>query len=161
MEPVRAEGSEGTSGQNRTVDFRSPNWYQATTRRVVCLIGRRKDWRLLREAEVELTLAGHIVLTVGCIGPDGPTIIHDEAAVKACQQLHFDKIALSTEVMLVSSQPGEGTLADIEVALRLGKVIRFYKQVHQERLAIMEKTQRFGFYGIYEPDANTYYQIGY
>jgi hypothetical protein len=96
-------------------------------RKIVCLIGRRRDWRSLRDAEVAETLAGNIVLTVGCIGPDGP-VDHPESlhGEKACQELHFDKIRLADEVVCASAELGEHTRADWDLAERLGKPIRVY-----------------------------------
>lgn len=130
-------------------------------RTVVCLVGRRKDWRLLREAEVAETLRGNIVLTVGCIGPDGPHTFHDEAGVERCKQLHFDKIQMADETLIVSEEIGQDTREDLLFALQHGKVIRFHNQGIEKRKAIMKACERFGFYDIYQPDDNTFYQIGH
>lgn len=82
------------------------------------------DWRLLRQAEVSETLAGNIVLTVGCIGPDGISEPHDEEGVIRCKELHFDKIRMCDEVLCVSTQIGSDTQKDLDFARSLGKLIR-------------------------------------
>jgi hypothetical protein len=134
---------------------------RAYQRKVVCLVGRRRDWRLLREAEVQETQAGNIVLTVGCIGPDGPTLFHDETAMQACKELHFDKIRVAREVLLVSTEIGEDTQRDLLEALAKGKVIRFYHHTLDEIWGVINILSRFGFYNVYQPDDNTFYQIGH
>src|SRR5438477_8027331 len=102
--------------------------------KIVCLVGKRKDWRLLRQAEVSETLAGNIVLTVGCIGPDGPEVIHDD---QACTKLHFKKIKMADEVLCVSKQVGENTLQDLTLATYHNKPIRFYNMSHDEINEVM------------------------
>lgn len=97
-------------------------------RKIICLVGRRKDWRLLREAEVAETLAGNIVLTVGCIGPDGPVNHPEEVHGEVeCRQLHFDKIHIADEVVHAhNGYTGEHTANDLEFARQMGKPIREY-----------------------------------
>lgn len=105
--------------------------------KIVCLVGKRKDWRLLREAEVAETISGNIVLTVGCIGPDGPAVFHDEGMVDACTKLHFKKIQMADEVLCVSKEIGENTLQDLTVAAHYKKPIRFYNMSEDEIYELM------------------------
>jgi len=116
---------------------------------IVTLVGRRKDWRLLREAEVSETIAGNIVLTVGCIGPDGPTEHPTEEMIQACIKLHLEKIRMCDEVLLVSAVIGDDTINDIVYAMRHRKPVRFYQLTHESRMTIMDQISDTGIRGTY------------
>lgn len=101
------------------------------TRRIVTLVGRRRDWRLLREAERVETMAGNVVLTVGCIGVNadrGEQDDHDEESARQCIALHFDKIRMADEIVHATADgtAGTHTRADLDLARSLGKPIRLY-----------------------------------
>lgn len=100
-------------------------------RTIVTLVGRRRDWRLLREAERAETMAGNIVLTVGCIGVNadrGEQDDHDEEGARRCIELHFDKIRMADEIVHATADgtAGEHTRADLDMARLLGKPVRQY-----------------------------------
>lgn len=100
-------------------------------RTIVTLVGRRRDWRLLREAERAETMAGRIVLTVGCIGLGAEMSEqddHDQEQMEACIALHFDKIRMADEIVhaTVDGVAGQHTRADLDLARSLGKPIRTY-----------------------------------
>jgi hypothetical protein len=100
-------------------------------RAIVTLVGRRRDWRLLREAERAETMAGRIVLTVGCIGVNADRSEqddHDEEMVKNCVALHFDKIRLADEIVWATPDgtAGEHTQADLAFARSLSKPVRCF-----------------------------------
>lgn len=102
-------------------------------RTIVTLVGRRRDWRLLREAERAETMAGNVVLTVGCIGVNadrGEQDDHDDAQREACISLHFDKIRMADEIVHATADgtAGEHTQADLNFARSLGKPIRQYPE---------------------------------
>jgi hypothetical protein len=101
------------------------------TRTIITLVGRRRDWRLLREAERAETMAGNIVLTVGCIGVNadrGEQDDHDAEQREACIALHFDKIRMADEIVHATADgsAGEHTRADFDLAHSLGKPVRMY-----------------------------------
>lgn len=109
----------------------APHEHTAVQRTIVTLVGRRRDWRLLREAERVETMAGRIVLTVGCIGADGATLgedDHDEEMARRCVELHFDKIRVADEIVHATADgtAGEHTQADLDLARTLGKPVRLY-----------------------------------
>lgn len=105
---------------------------ERASRKIVCLVGSRKDWRLLREAERQETQNGNIVLTVGCLGPepDSTRAIDDHSPeeTEKCIALHFDKIRLADEVLWVTATgfPGEHTQQDLDLAKKLGKPIHIF-----------------------------------
>ena len=107
-------------------------WEIPEGRKVVTLVGRRRDWRLLREAERVETMAGNIVLTVGCIGvgaEQSEQDDHDEEQMLACIALHHDKIRMADEIVWATAtgrDAGLHTAHDLALARDLDKPIRTY-----------------------------------
>lgn len=100
-------------------------------RTIVTLVGRRRDWRLLREAERAETMAGNVVLTVGCIGVNADRSEQDDHDIEqreACIALHFDKIRMADEIVHATDDgtAGEHTRADLDMARSLGKPVHLY-----------------------------------
>ncbi|WP_246610662.1 hypothetical protein [Nonomuraea rhizosphaerae] len=103
---------------------------------IVCLCGSTRFFDEFRRQNLRLTLAGQIVLSIGCdtkadadlaeiaaLGNPG-----DLAQVKNnLDQLHRDKIRLADEVLVlnVGGYIGESTRAEIAYATELGKPVHY------------------------------------
>ena len=109
--------------------------------RIVCLCGSTRSPGAFREANLRLTLAGEIVLSIGC---DTKSDADLEAAgelnlwqVKAdLDALHKHKISLSDYVLVVSGEDGyfgDSTRSEIEYALRAGKPVMFAREAAHAR----------------------------
>ena len=94
---------------------------------IVCLCGSGRFREAFERAELDETLAGRIVLTIGCNTHD---IARDTdwAHIKPMlDQLHFRKIDLADEVLIlnVGGYIGESTRRELAYARSLGKRVRF------------------------------------
>lgn len=98
-------------------------------RKIVCLCGSVRFKEAFMEANHEETLKGNIVLTVGDFRQHDGVIMTDE--VKASlDRLHFDKIELADEILVlnVDGYIGWSTSNEIEHAKKLGKRIRYLEK---------------------------------
>ena len=101
---------------------------------IVCLCGSTRFYKAYAKAQLEETLAGRIVLTVGSTTQsDGELMASAEnseemkAKIKVAQELHFHKIEMADEILVlnVGGYVGESTKDEIEFARMLGKKIRW------------------------------------
>lgn len=102
---------------------------------IVVLCGSTRFYEAFRESNLRLTLAGQIVLSIGCdtksdgdleaAGAFGPE------AKDRLDELHKRKIDLADEVLVlnVGGYIGESTRSEIEYAEKLGKPIRYLEPV--------------------------------
>ena len=100
--------------------------------RIVCLCGSTRFSDAFRAANLRLTLAGEIVLSIGCdTKSDGDLgiIAGDLAPAKAAlDELHKRKIDLADYVLVVSDESGyygDSTRGEIAYARSHGKPVRF------------------------------------
>jgi hypothetical protein len=94
---------------------------------VVCLCGSTRFSEAFRQANLNETLAGRIVLSVGC-DTKSDEALHLGPGVKALlDELHKRKIDLADEILVlnVDDYIGESTMSEIEYAEAHGKRIRF------------------------------------
>lgn len=93
---------------------------------VVCLCGSTKFKREFEEAELELTLEGKIVLTVGGFMHADILDISKEQK-RNLDRLHKRKIAMSDEILVlnVGGYIGESTRSEIEYAIAYGKTVSY------------------------------------
>ncbi len=104
---------------------------------IVCLCGSTRFGEAFRLAEFQETLAGKIVLTIGCnMKSDDDLFGHlNEAAREQIKrnldELHLRKIDLADEVLIlnVGGYIGESTLGELEYAKAHGKRIRFLEEI--------------------------------
>jgi hypothetical protein len=107
---------------------------------IVCLCGSTRFSDAFREANLNETLAGRIVLTIGCDTKSDADLFGnlpaaDLAAMKAdLDQLHLRKIDLADEVLIlnVGGYIGESTRRELEHARRTGKHIRWLEPEHAD-----------------------------
>jgi cell division protein FtsB len=100
---------------------------------IVCLCGSTRFWREFQRASLRETLAGRIVLSIGCAsGSDeehfgGLPRAEYDALKKQLDELHKRKIELADEVVIlnVGGYIGESTRTELEYAMALGKTVRF------------------------------------
>jgi hypothetical protein len=104
------------------------------TPKIVCLCGSTRFSATFREANLRETLAGNIVLTVGCDTKSdtdlfGGKLPEEQTAIKTrLDALHFRKIELANEVLIldVDGYIGDSTRRELNHAHELGKSIRFW-----------------------------------
>ena len=95
--------------------------------KIVCLCGSGRFRQAFEDAEYRETLAGKIVLTIGCNTHDvarSAELVHHKPML---DELHLRKIDLADEVFVlnVGGYIGEGTRSEIDYARKLGKPIRW------------------------------------
>lgn len=98
--------------------------------RIVCLCGSTRFMEAFQKAKFDETLAGKIVLTIGCdTKSDGELFKGEEgAAIKVrLDALHMRKIDLADEVLIlnVGGYIGESTRRELDYAEQSNKVIRY------------------------------------
>lgn len=108
--------------------------------KIVCLCGSTRFWGQFQEASLRETLAGNIVLSIGA----ATSADHDdktfgglkpasefEATKKALDQLHFHKIEMADEVLVlnIGGYVGESTRNEIDYAERCEKPIRYLEPI--------------------------------
>lgn len=101
-------------------------------RRIITLCGSTRFYRAFQEANYRETMAGHVVLSVGFY-PHAAEEAHGEERgctpeeKAALDLLHFDKIAMSDEILVlnVDGYVGDSTRNEIAFALLHNKGIRW------------------------------------
>jgi hypothetical protein len=103
--------------------------------RIVCLCGSTRFFDAFRAANLRLTLAGEIVLSIGCDTKSDAVlgiIANDGGAVKAgLDELHKRKIDLADYVFVlnVGGYIGESTRSEIEYAEKTGRPVEYHEAV--------------------------------
>jgi hypothetical protein len=111
----------------RTIDL------EPTFPTIVCLCGSTRFWREFQEVNLQETLAGNIVLSIANVSSSDTELFaglseqEREHIVKTLDELHFRKIELADEVLIINKEGymGESTKRELEYAQHLGKVIRW------------------------------------
>ena len=95
--------------------------------RVVCLCGSTRFGDAFRAANLRETLAGRIVLTIGCDFKSDDALGLDAGDKERLDELHLRKIDLSDEVLIlnVGGYIGDSTRRELEYAKAAGKRVRF------------------------------------
>lgn len=103
-------------------------------RDVVCLCGSTRFREEFEQIQLELSLQGMIVLSVGCFGHRGdlpPEACQDGHPVKTnLDSLHLRKIEMASEVYVIDpgGYIGTSTRREIEHALYYRRRLRFFSQ---------------------------------
>ena len=94
---------------------------------IVCLCGSTRFGEAFRHANLKETLAGKIVLSIGCDFKSDDAIGLPEDAKRRLDELHLRKIDIADEVLIlnVGQYIGESTSRELEYAEKHGKKIRF------------------------------------
>ena len=102
---------------------------------IVCLCGSTRFGEAFREANLRETLAGRIVLSIGCEWHSDQALGLTEEDKKRLDELHLKKIDLADEVYIlnVGYYVGESTMKEIQHARKQGKIIRWLEELPQEK----------------------------
>lgn len=102
---------------------------------IVCLCGSTRYGAAFREANLRRTLAGEIVLSIGCDTKTDADLAaaaefgdDPEAVKRTLDELHRRKIDLADYCLVVSDETGyfgQSTRGEIEYAVAHGKPVRF------------------------------------
>jgi hypothetical protein len=114
-------------------------WYSDTIEiknTIVCLCGSTRFAKAFQDAQLYETLAGKIVLTIGCnMKTDfifGQMPEDEKVTIKIkLDELHLRKIDLADEVLIlnVGGYIGESTARELAYAKSQGKIIRYLEPV--------------------------------
>lgn len=107
---------------------------------ITVLCGSTRFSHSFREQNLRLTIAGHIVLSIGCDLRSDHELWSDldaEAVEKLkadLDELHKRKIDLADEVLVlnVDGYIGDSTRSEIEYAEKLGKPVRYLEEVRAD-----------------------------
>ena len=93
----------------------------------MCLCGSGRFRQAFEDAEYKETLAGKIVLTIGCNTHDIARSDEIKQYKAMLDELHKRKIDIADEILVlnVNGYIGESTNGEIEYAKDTGKVIRY------------------------------------
>lgn len=119
--------------------------FQGPRPTITVLCGSTRFYDVFREQNLRLTLAGHIVLSIGCdLRSDSDLATANElggdldATKRELDELHRRKIDLADEVLVVSDSTGyfgESTASEISYAVKRGKPVRFLVEAAEEATA--------------------------
>lgn len=106
---------------------------QAKKPTIVCLCGSTRFSEAYQDANLRETLAGRIVLSIGCNTKSDDDLVKAGMIVnkEALDTLHLFKIDLAEEILVlnVGGYIGESTRREIEYAQMTGKNVRFLQTV--------------------------------
>jgi hypothetical protein len=94
---------------------------------IVCLCGSTRFSQAFREANLDETLAGRIVLTIGCDMKCDSSLGLGPEVKEMLDELHLRKIDLADEVFILNIEGyiGQSTMRELAYAIANGKKIRF------------------------------------
>lgn len=103
---------------------------------IVCLCGSTRFSEAYQQANLQETLAGRIVLTIGADMKSDEALFTQmssdefELTKKRLDTLHLRKIDLADEILVlnVDGYIGESTRREIAYAERLGKPVRYWQE---------------------------------
>jgi len=98
--------------------------------KIVCLCGSTRFMDAFREANLRETLAGNVILTVGCDTKSDEQLSINAKTKERLDHLHKQKISLADEIFVlnVGGYIGNSTRSEIEFAKRQGKAIRYLEE---------------------------------
>ena len=105
--------------------------------KIVCLCGSTRFSDAFKEANLKETIAGNIVLSIGCdTKSDKELMVLGELTKEAKErldQLHKRKIDLADEILVlnVGGYIGDSTRSEIEYAQKMNKSIRLLEQAER------------------------------
>jgi hypothetical protein len=98
---------------------------------IICLCGSTRFSEAFRKANLEETLKGKIVLSIGCDMKSDDALGLPPETKQILDQLHFRKIDLADEVKIlnVNGYIGESTRNELKYAKSLNKKIIFLEEI--------------------------------
>lgn len=93
--------------------------------KVVTLCGSTKFKDAFMQVQKELTLAGYIVISVGCFGHSGDEITEGQKVM--LDEMHKCKIDMADEIFVINpgGYIGKSTKSEIRYASDTGKTVRY------------------------------------
>lgn len=138
---TKASGHELPLGfdYRQSVEYRPKNGTQQRPT-IVTLCGSTRFSEAYQQANLQETLAGKIVLTIGCNMRSDHEFFEGKSQEELIDikerldQLHLRKIDLADEVLILSEKGyiGSSTRKEIDYALSLGKPIRWLEDVAEK-----------------------------
>lgn len=94
---------------------------------VITLCGSTKFRKIFEETNKRLTLAGHVVLSVGCFVNSGDTVTEEQKVM--LDEIHKRKIDLSDAIYVINKDGyiGKSTSSEIKYAKEHNKDIYYYE----------------------------------
>jgi hypothetical protein len=101
---------------------------------IVCLCGSTRFMQAFQVANLRETLAGRIVLTVGCDTKSDAMLALDSEVKAMLDELHKRKIDLADEILVlnVGGYVGSSTASEIAYARAHGKRVRWLESVYMD-----------------------------
>lgn len=98
---------------------------------IVCLCGSGRFRQAFEDAEFRETIAGKIVLTIGCNTKDVARDVDWSYVKPMLDELHLRKIDLADEVLIlnVDGYIGDSTARERTYAESLGKRVRYWEAI--------------------------------
>ena len=108
-----------------------PNYDRHGLPTIVCLCGSTRFSEGFQAANLSETLAGRIVLTIGCDMKSDDALGLPADTKAMLDELHLRKIDLADEILVIcpGGYIGQSTAREIAYARRLGKPIRYTHMV--------------------------------
>jgi hypothetical protein len=99
--------------------------------KVVCLCGSTRFYDEFAQANLDLTLQGYIVLSIGC-DTHHVDAQYTKEQKRALDRLHKFKIHLADEILVLNKDGyiGPSTRSEINYAEHLGKLVKYKYAVH-------------------------------
>lgn len=107
----------------------------ANAPQIVTLCGSTsRALQAFQDANLQLTLQGFIVLSIGCNTHDDTTLKIDQETKNRLDVLHLHKIDLADIVFILNPNGyiGESTAREIEYANRIGKPIYYLEPIEEK-----------------------------
>ena len=94
---------------------------------IVCLCGSTKFYSKFQEVNYQLTLSGHIVLSIGCDAKSDVGLKISAIQKLDLDELHKRKIDLCDEVLVlnVGGYIGDSTRSEIVYAKQIGRPVKY------------------------------------
>ena len=110
-------------------------------RTVVCLCGSTRFMQAFQKANLEETLAGRIVLSVGCDTKSDELLDLSPEVKIRLDELHKDKIDLADEILVlnVGGYVGRSTASEILHAWKQQKLIRWLEETIMQEYCWMHR----------------------
>lgn len=96
--------------------------------KIITLCGSTRFKNEFMEVQKELTLRGHIVISVGCFGHSGDDEVWNVHTKDMLDDMHKRKIDLADAIMIINKDNyiGESTKSEIEYAKATGKNVYYW-----------------------------------
>ena len=99
-------------------------------RQVITLCGSTKFKEEFERVNRELTLAGNVVISVGCFGHSGDNVTDEQKVM--LDEIHKQKIDMADAIFVINKDGyiGSSTKSEIEYAKAHGKVIYYLEMLN-------------------------------